>query len=231
MRIAVVAGALSVGLHGFLLMQWPGPFVQPPRWQSSEPITVTYLPAWEPLNEASRRAWPPGPAASPLEKPSGAAKRVSDRRVPRAGAPARPQRGMGGIVDPREDGGVGSRQDPAVSPHARPVPSLLTPADFAAFQYKQAVRARLQRAIRYPAQANGGQGSVRLQLTIGRTGALQAASCDEPSAPVFAEAAMEGMTAAAPFPPMPAELTLASETYEFFVAFLPGEDATIELSP
>lgn len=255
--ITVVAGAVSLGLHGFLLSQWPSPFVQPPSWTSSEPMTVIYVPAWiegRQVNARSaaltstpalRQGSPRGRSPEPeLRSASGhGSAGQSPRRAsaesagPRASlGPVSPVRrtaipeGADGAA-PANQAGVGSRQAPAITSSfdARSVPSLLTPADFAAYQYKQLVRDRLRRAIRYPARANGGDGSVRLQLTVGRTGALQAASCEEASVPLFAAAAMEGVEAAAPFPPMPDDLTLASETYEFFIAFLPNADP--ELSP
>ena len=109
-----------------------------------------------------------------------------------------------------------------------PTPSWLMPEAMATFRYRQTVRACLQRTIRYPAAlGTSARGTVRLLVTIGRDGKVQAATCAEASAPAFEEAAMDGVAAAGPFPPIPETVPDASLTYEFLVAFVPGADATI----
>lgn len=108
-------------------------------------------------------------------------------------------------------------------------PSLLTPQDFASYRHKQLVRQQLRRTIRYPAHAKLQSGSVRLYLTISRDGKVWTAACQDATAPLFEEAAMDGIQAAGQFPPMPDELPDTSVLYEFLVAFVPGGETTISL--
>ncbi len=119
------------------------------------------------------------------------------------------------------------RQDEAAPAKAEPSPSLLTPADFARFRYKQMVRARLQRAILYPRGHAFEGGRARLRLTITREGQVASASCTSGESPVFEESVMAGVTAAGPFPAFPAELSVSQETYEFLVAYTPGAAASV----
>ena len=103
----------------------------------------------------------------------------------------------------------------------------------ATFRYRQTVRARLQRAIRYPAALGASaRGTVRLLVTIGRDGKVQAATCAEASAPAFEEAAMDGVAAAGPFSPISEAVPDAPLVCEFLVAFIPGAEASLsQVSP
>lgn len=114
-----------------------------------------------------------------------------------------------------------------------PTPSWLTPEAMATFRYRQTVRARLQRVIRYPvALGTSARGTVRLLLTIGRDGKVQAATCAEASAPAFEEAAMDGVSAAGPFSQIPETVPDAPLVCEFLVVFVPGAEAAVNsLSP
>ena len=114
-----------------------------------------------------------------------------------------------------------------------PTPSWLNSEAMAEFRYRQTVRTRLQRAIRYPvALGPSARGTVRLLVTIGPAGRVETASCAEATAPVFEEAAMDGVAAAGLFPPIPDEVPKAPVTCEFLVAFVPGAEASVNaISP
>jgi len=105
----------------------------------------------------------------------------------------------------------------------------LTPDDFAQFRYRRLVRGRLQRTIAYPTGHGAVQGTVRLRLTIARDGRVASATCLQPDAPLFEEAAMAGVTAAVPFPRFPPEVLSPTLTFEFRIAFTPGAEPFISL--
>lgn len=110
----------------------------------------------------------------------------------------------------------------------RPIPSVLTPGDFAAFRLKQQLRHRLQQAILYPAAAGpAGRGQARIRVTIGRDGRVCAAAVLAADAALFEAAAMAGIMAVEPLPPLPVEITEETVAYEFLIAFTPGAETTI----
>ena len=131
--------------------------------------------------------------------------------------------GPAGAIEP-----VPERATPKAGDSGLTVPSWLTPEAMTTFRYRQTIRTRLQRAIRYPAAlGTSARGTVRLLVTIGRDGKIQAATCAEASALAFEEAAMDGAAGASPFPPIPDEIPGAPLVCEFLVAFVPGAEASI----
>ena len=231
MTKTALACALSVGLHGFLLTQWPSPGGRFPIRHLTEPVQAVYLTSaatpmshlrapvpLSPVRSAdqfSTRMAATAPAATPLLP---AAPRPPPS--PPAPLPAAPTRRV--VSAP-------ARPDEAAPTWSGPIPSVLTPADFAQFRYKQMVRARLQRAILYPRGHALEGGRARLRLTITREGQVASASCTSVESPMFEESVMAGVAAAGPFPAFPAELPAAQETYEFLVAYTPG--AATSVSP
>lgn len=233
MTKTALACALSVGLHGFLLTQWPLPGGQFPLRPLMEPVQAVYLTAAaapmahpRPLVGAPTRRL----VSSPLVKTTAptrasvpvSAARLTDQFFARMTPPApvaTPLLPPAPVRSARPNEEAPTRSDPT--------PSLLTPADFARFRYKQMVRARLQRAILYPAGHALEGGRARLHLTITREGQVASASCTSVESPVFEESVMAGVTAAGPFPAFPAELSVSQETYEFLVAYTPGAAASV----
>lgn len=213
----LLACAASVSLHWFVLSQWPSPVVRVPIWRSSEPLEVVYLPpAPEPAQAApSTKAVAVAPRPAPTSRPAPAP--PTPRRVTQT--LRRPPAASGTVLAPRTV--------PDAAPPAKPVPSLLTPADFAQFQYKQRVRQVLQRAIAYPMDVGLTRGSTRLRLTISRNGQVKAAACQAADAPRFEEATLDGVMAAAPFGPFPRELSAEELTFDFRVTFTPGVETSV----
>ena len=232
MTKTALACALSVGLHGFLLTQWPSPGGGGPLGHLLEPVQAVYLTAAAAPTISSRAPRMTAPVPMRSSSAVGAA-RPSERLAARAPVPAPAVTPSPPVTPPRWSPPTPSA--PSAPPSARPreeetppqSPSLLTPEDFAQFRYKQIVRARLQRAILYPTGHAVPGGRVRLRLTITRAGEVASASCTSAESPMFEESVMAGVAAAGPFPAFPADLDAAQETYEFLVAYAPGTSASV----
>ena len=167
----MLAAAVSIGLHGFLLTQWPSPVVQVPRWTSAETIRITYLPSPGPprvdgVSRAAMRRLTPVHAAAAS---SGQEPRMANPAVPPLPSVAVP------AAPPRPAPTVSSPPSSVSSPA---IPSLLSPADFARFQYKQVIRERLRQGLRYPEGAGmTARGRVQLTMTLAPDGSVVTASC------------------------------------------------------
>lgn len=215
--------AVSMALHGFLLSQWPSPLVNVPRWHATEPVEVTYL-APSPVPAVEHRPSPPAapprrtlPLPSFLRPPERLAAPRPAPPVPSAPSAPPPASLPAGVPRPA----------PPVEASLRPIPSLLTPGDFAQFRYKQMVRERLRRAIQYPVRTGAGEGAARLRLALGRDGRVVSAACLGAETPQFEVATMEGVAALEGLPPFPPEIADATLTYEFQILFKPGADTAV----
>lgn len=242
----LLSGVTSLLLHGFVLSQWPSPIVQIPRWKASEPLDVVYwtsaslAPRVAGLTISVREVAPAPPSARVISPPS--ILREPERLKRLQSAPATPASppppaahpdpstarlpvGKGWVPRPESRPGFPKPPDRVAASLA--VPSLLTSAEFVQFEYKQRLREQLRRAIAYPSGVGVARGAARLRLTIARDGRIASASCLQADAPAFEQAILQGVASLGALPPLPAQHSNPTQTYEFRIVFTPDGDTTI----
>ena len=87
--------------------------------------------------------------------------------------------------------------------------------------WERQVSRRLAGALRYPRAANGERGEVVVRFTVAAQGGASGMQVVRSSGhPVLDQAALDTVSRAAPFPPIPANAGFASKTFDFPLGFV-----------
>ncbi len=223
---------LSLMIHlGFLGIRPPAGIV-PPR-ETLNSIEVTYQSAEERVqrnrgrenavvsreNPRKEPAKPPPSLASSREpvqplKPTGEPKslpRNQTRPSPSAQAP-------------RPEVKIGAEEESQNSSVSVPkgMAAGLAESAFAAVEYKKLVRQQLKNRLAYP--LIGIEGTVKVHLVVNPDGLLKQVEIMEYSDRRLAEAALDGIRSAAPYPRFPKEMQADSQDFDFLVQYCLGLD-------
>ena len=190
------------------------PLIWPAGPASSHPIEITYIVPPAPVRTEPRFVRMPAEPAVPVRTP---APRV-ERSEPRTAAPA-------------DKPAPELKQPVSVPvPPPTPAPEVLIPkaaasnipeSSFAEIEYKRLIRQHLKNHLLYPGL--GLEGAVRIQVVLDGEGMLKQAEVMEASDPRLADAALEGVRAAVPYPRFPRKLKDSPPQLEFLVQYR-GDD-------
>ena len=225
---AVVGSAV---LHAVFLANLQYPAVILPAWQSKGPMQVSYIPTQRPpAPKVVARAPKRGLKLPTKAVKAAAAPKATQRITPAPQKKLSPVRKLASIIKPR-------RQTRKVQPKTQKAgssmrggsggvaPALLTPEDFAEYEYQQQVRQTLKAAMVYPEGVGVTAGKAWLTVTIDRSGHLKSVWCTKAEAEIYRLAALEGARSIQRFASFPRELKNQTLTFEFVIAFRPSHTA------